>query len=291
MKKWILMSALALTAPLLVQAQDDDMYFVPTEENVAQQAQSYGLPNKVYYSGSNRSVDDYNNRRVWSRVAPIDSAGNDVIDFSAELGVYPDSAFADVNDYQYTQQMSRFDGYQPADSFWSGYYAGRSSAYWGWADPWYYHSWYYDPWYYGGYGYYGYYSPWYYSWYGPHYGWGWYGPRYYYGGYYGGLYAHRGIHTGGRGGSRGAGWQSSRRSFGAASNGRSGAVQRSAGGNVNNSRRSFGASSNNSYTPQRSYGNNSNSSRSFGGSSGGSFGGGRSGGGSRGGGGGFGRHR
>lgn len=121
-------------------AQDDDIYFVPTKENVAKEAEKYGMPTDTYYAGSTRSTDEYN-RRAWSRVAPIDSAGNDIIDFSAEKGVYPDSAYSDLNDYKYTRRMSRFDDYTPSAAYWLGYRDGR------WASPWYYPGYYawYDP--------------------------------------------------------------------------------------------------------------------------------------------------
>ena len=85
MKKLLLLTVVA-ALPLGLMAQDDDMYFVPTKENVAKETKNYGMPKKTYYSGSNRSVDEYN-RSAWSSVVPIDSAGNDIIDFSAVRGV------------------------------------------------------------------------------------------------------------------------------------------------------------------------------------------------------------
>ena len=196
MKKLVLLSVLLGAMPITMMAQDDDLYFVPTKENVAKDAEKYGMPTDTYYSGSTRSTDEYN-RRAWSRVAPIDSAGNDIIDFSAEKGVYPDSAYNELSDYTYTRQMSRFEDYTPSEAYWAGYRDGR------WTSPWYYstyYSWYdpwYNPWYYGGY--YGYYSwydwgwDWHYrtswGWYHyPHYGYGWSYPGYYHHGYYGGVY-------------------------------------------------------------------------------------------------------
>ena len=89
MKKWILFTVLC-SLPLGMMAQDDDMYFVPTKENVAKEAESYGMPKKTYYSGSSRSVDDYNGRLSTS-VTPIDSAGN---------------AVEEADDYQYTRRMT-----------------------------------------------------------------------------------------------------------------------------------------------------------------------------------------
>ena len=190
MKKWILLTVVTFLA-LPMMAQDDDMYFVPTKENLAKEAESYGMPKNTYYSGSHRSVDDYN-RRAWSSVTPIDSAGNDIISFSPVRGVYPDSAYTQsADDYKYTRKMARFDGYSPDVAYWEGYRDGRwsspwyhSSYYYTWYDPWY------DPWYYGYYGYYGYYSPWRYGWYGSYYRpwgyYGWYAPR-----WYGGRVYHR----------------------------------------------------------------------------------------------------
>ena len=185
MKKLVLLSVLLGAMPITMMAQDDDLYFVPTKENVAKEAEKYGMPTDTYYAGSTRSADEYN-RRAWSRVAPIDSAGNDIIDFDGKRGVYPDSVFSDASDYKYTKKMSRFDGYTPSEAYWEGYRDGR------WTSPWYYSSyyswydpWYYDPWYYDTY--WGWRSPYYYSaWYGPRYYYGWYGPRYY--GWYGPRY-------------------------------------------------------------------------------------------------------
>ena len=182
MKKFILLTVVA-ALPIGLMAQDDDMYFVPTKENVAKEAKTYGMPRDTYYAGSQRSVDEYN-RRAWSSVTPIDSAGNDIIDFSAVRGVYPDSTVAYENDYKYTKRLSRFDGYtSTSEAYWDGYRDGRwsspwyYSSYYTWYDPWYWN----DPWYYGYYGYYGgWYSPWYYGgYYRPWRYWGWYGPRYY----------------------------------------------------------------------------------------------------------------
>ena len=177
--------------PLNMLAQDDDMYFVPTKENLAKEADNYGVPRRTYYAGSSRSVDEYN-RRVKVGANPTDSVGNDIINFSAVRGVYPDSTYTEGedSDYQLTRRMSRFDDYTPSEAYWEGFRDGRWSSpwswsysslywhdYWYWNDPWYWNSsWYwqfpyyrgfygYYPWYYGGYyGYYGYgYRPWYYG--------------------------------------------------------------------------------------------------------------------------------
>ncbi len=253
--KKLIMSLLMLGAlPLQTVAQDDDMYFVPTKENKAKEAKSYGMPSDTYYSGSSRSVDDYN-RRIRSSVTPIDSAGNDIIEFSAVRGVYPDSAYQEVADdnYRYTRRMSRFDGYTPSEAYWDGYRDGRWSSPWrysswyGWYDydpwywdsPWYYSSWY-SPWYYG------YYRPWHHSWYGYY---GSYRPYWFGGGRVGRTYTSRPIRRT---------TYSSGRSFGSPS-----------GRSTYSSSRSFGSTR--SYSPS--------SSGSFGGSRSGGFSGGGGGGG------------
>ena len=255
--KTLMMTLLLIGAlPLSMMAQDDDMYFVPTKENKAKEVKSYGMPSNTYYSGSSRSVDDYN-RQVYSSVVPIDSAGNDIIDFSAVRGVYPDSTYRDTaEDYTYTRRMARFDDYTPTDAaYWRGYRDGS------WASPWYYsswYSWYDDPWYWGSpwyySSYYTWYSPWHYGFYRPWYrGYYYYGPRYYYAGGRGGrYYASRPI--------RRTTYQSGR-SFGR-------------GRSNYSSNRLFGSTR--SFSPSRSS-SSFGGSRGFGG--GGSFGGGRSGGG------------
>ena len=189
MKKLLLISMIAML-PLSLVAQDDDLYFVPKKKSVEKVTDNYGIPSEVYYSGSDRSIDEYN-RRTKSRYEVIgaDSALTDTISFSAEKGVYPDSISDE--DFKLTKKMSRFDDYRLSDNeaFWAGYRAGRYD--WAWHSPWYYgrYGWY-DPWYYG----YGWYSPWYTSWYSPYYygwydpwyyGYGWYDPWYYGYGWYG----------------------------------------------------------------------------------------------------------
>lgn len=178
MVKWFLPFYLFTFLPLSMMAQDDDdMYFVPTKKAVERQQQTYGVPQYTYYPGSNRNVDEYNRR---FQPEMIDTAMIDTL----------------AQDYELTQKMSRWDGYEPSQSYWDGYADGRRDGAWHspwfynslypwydayWYDPWYMDRWYlyrgvYDPWYWG-YGYYGYAS-----WYGPWYGgYGYYGP--YYGGY------------------------------------------------------------------------------------------------------------
>lgn len=170
MRKLILLSVVALAIPVVTMAQDD-MYFVPTKDNVAKSAYNYGMPRETYYSGSDRDIDEYNRRG--SQVQLIDSIGNDIVEFDSVMETYPDSVTSEQSDYTYTRRMSRFDDYEWADPYWAGYYDGRSSrwGWYGWYDPWYYGGWYagwYDPWYYGWH-----YNPWLYGW-GGWYG-GWYG--------------------------------------------------------------------------------------------------------------------
>ena len=287
MKKWILLAAVC-SLPLLMMAQDDDMYFVPTKENVAKEAETWGMPKKTYYSGSNRSVDDYNGR-LSSTVTPIDSLGKEV----------------ETDDYKYTRQLSRFDDYTPSQAYWEGYrdgrwtspwYYGRYGWYSTWYDPWY--ASYYDPWYNSWYytGYYGWASPWRYGWYASYYRpWGyyysWYTPIYYYGGRGHKSTAHDRFHANrnvsgsssfGNGFGRARGGSSnSRGGFGnsRSSSNRSTTTQRSTFGNSRSNNSGFGSRS--SSSSSSSFGSNrSSSSSSSGGSRGGSFGGGsRSGGG------------
>ena len=118
---------LVIALPQTMSAQDDDLYFVPKKTSAPQVAQDrFGMPKDTYYSGSDRSVDEYN-RRLKSRVEVLDgdTTKSDIIDFSAEKGVYPDSL--QIEDYKLTKRMSRFDDYRLADnaSFWAGYEAGR----------------------------------------------------------------------------------------------------------------------------------------------------------------------
>lgn len=197
MKKLFLLSFFALVLPVSLFAQDDDMYFVPTKKNVEKAKKDYGMPRDTYYSGSNRSVDEYNRRYVNSTVTAIDSLGNvipteggdDRIELDGVTGVYPDS----LEDFSCTRKMSRWDDYEWRDGYNAGYSDGRWGR-WGWSSPYYYSGWYggwydpwfYDPWYYGGWGYGGWYNPW-------HYGWGWGYPHYWHNHYWGGWYPGGGI--------------------------------------------------------------------------------------------------
>jgi hypothetical protein len=304
MKKLLLISVLFGLMPLSMAAQVDDLYFVPKKKSATKVTDNYGLPREVYYSGSDRSVDEYNRRVSHYDLIAKDSTLNDTIHFSAEKGVYPDSTLNE--DFEITRKMSRFDDYRIADNeaFWAGYEAGRYD--WGWHSPWYYtrfgwyDPWYYpwywnDPWYYSGY--YGWYGGWYAGWYDPwYYGWGYPYPYPYYGYYrsypvyYGGGYVRNTPR-----------YNSPRQTFGTGRNrfgtsGRTTAGRGSFGGSYSHRGSSTSATRMPSSGNSGSFGGSrsSGSSGSFGGGGrsggGGSFGGG-GGGGRSGGGGGFGRHR
>ena len=198
MKNWMITFVMLGALPLSIMAQDDDMYFVPKKSVERSHTVNVGgTASDGYYSGSWRSVDDYNRHGSSYEVLPADTG--DIVSFSAVEGVYPDS----VGDFVLTQKMTRWDGYEPASDYWEGYSQGRRDSYYSysWHSPWYYSSLYpwYDPWYDSWY--YGYYDPWYYSswhygWYDPwyygRYGWGWHGYYSWYSRpyYYGRSYAH-----------------------------------------------------------------------------------------------------
>lgn len=293
MKKLLMLLFIAGSMPLASMAQDD-VYFTPSKETKSSQ----NVEKPTYYSGSNRSVDEYNRYgklNSWYQKIGVDSLGNDIITFQGSgialdsshadtAYVYPGSAQFDNDDYSYTRRMSRWDGYYDPWLY--------DNYYWryGWYDPWHY-GWYgnwYDPWYYG---YAGWYSPWHYVYYG--WGWsyryGWYGWNYPYWG--GGYYVNRGgMHSGGYSGSRtwtaGRNYGPGSRNYSTGS-GSNSSGNRSWGGYTSrsSSNRSFGSRTYND-TP-RTY---DNSNRSFGttrssssiqsaptgGFSGGSFGGGHS---------------
>ena len=206
-KKLFLLFVLAGAMPLTMMAQDDDLYFVPSKKKAETTSSSVSNNQKSTYNvRSARDVDEYNRRgkyRSSFQTIGTDSLGNDIIEFHVGTGIYPDTTYVDttwvmpqydeIDDFTYSRQMSRWDGY------------------YGWYDPWYfdrwgwhplgYYSWY-DPWYYPYYGWYGtWHDPWfYYGWYGPwNYNWrygyiGWGYPYRYYGWnypyYYGGGYGY-----------------------------------------------------------------------------------------------------
>jgi len=210
MKKFFLISILFGLLPLSMVAQTDDLYFVPKKKVKKATVENNYPEQETYYSGSNRTVEEYNRLESKYEVLDGDSTNSDIINFSAEKGVYPDSMKLDSlnsEDFELTRKLQRFDDYDIANNaaFWAGYEKGRYDYMWhspwyyrtygwyysgwyGWYDPWY-DPWF-DPWYYG------WYSPWRYRWYSPYYYgyYGWHYPRYYYyvgvGGRY---YAYNGI--------------------------------------------------------------------------------------------------
>ena len=174
-------------------AQSDDMYFVPKKvKKMYVEPRQPAADRPAYYVGSDRDVDEYNRRgRFRSSYTPVtaDSLQNDVIDFSAGTGVYPDSlgldstktfshrgtsdpGYDDGEDYRYCRRMQMFDGwYDP----WYYGYCNFYGPYWGgWYDSWYGYAGWYGPW---GWNYYGYGWPyyssaWYWGWGAYPYGWG-----------------------------------------------------------------------------------------------------------------------
>ena len=61
MNSKLLVSLLLGALPLTMMAQDDDMYFVPTKKRPRVRTRSVVAPGSDrFYSGSNRSVDEYN---------------------------------------------------------------------------------------------------------------------------------------------------------------------------------------------------------------------------------------
>ena len=192
MKKLVLLSVLFGALPISMMAQDD-LYFTPKKsDKTVKSTPKVENDAPAYYSGSSRSVDEYNRRgKFGSYFEKIgtDSLGNDIIEFhsSAEdvtdtLAVYPGTKVEyDVDDdYYYSRRMSRFDDFYWYDPWFRG-------PYYSWHSPWWYSRWgWYDPWYYGygyngWYGWYDWYDPYYYSWYGwgSPYRWGWYGGWHY----------------------------------------------------------------------------------------------------------------
>lgn len=277
MKKLFLLSAM-ITLTTGAWAQDD-MYFVPSKKNIEKEIKAESLPKDTYYSGSDRSVDDYNRRSVYQS---IDSLGNDVIEFNTSKGVYP--ADGQSEDYQVTRRMERFDDYTVKDAYIDGYRDGTYASIWhspwyynryGYYDPWYYTTWYgrwYDPWY----------DPWYYtSWYGYYpYRYGWYGygyrwvyPRYSTAiRYYNGRNAYNmRYHNSHSSSYYRRGWGNGRIGNGIGRNRTTNGNRSYRGWSQNNSSRSW-----NSESRHQSWGSNSSSSM---GSRSGGFGGGRSGGG------------
>ena len=93
MKKFIILSILAVFLPVTMMAQDD-VYFTPKKVEKkavkAAQTKSEVQPAVVTHSGSSRDVDEYNRRGLQSYYQKIgtDSLGNDIIEFHVGEG-YP----------------------------------------------------------------------------------------------------------------------------------------------------------------------------------------------------------
>lgn len=303
MKRLILFTA--LTAMTLGAIAQDDLYFNPKEEPKAEErpvapASGHLRPgDDPWHGGCPRDIDEYNRRgQLQSRYEKIgiDSLGNDIIQFQAGNGEYPDYAVADTldpgmqvyqddDDYVCSRRMSRWDDWYGPYDLW---YASRWG--WGWPYRYGYYGWY-DPWYdyyWGWGGYYGWHSPWYYGYaYGHYWGWnhGWGG--HYHGGITGTMNHGKPVR---RGNNNAYGNFGGRRTVGTTASNGTNRVSRFGGSTSANSNRSFGGQRRSNTTtttmPNRSY-SPSRSNSSFGGSRSGSFGGGSFGG-SRGGGGSFG---
>ena len=100
---------LAMLANVSVFAQDDDMYFTPSKDKVAEEqpkTSSYSYIDEdesegEYRSGAMRDVDEYNRR------------GNYGSDYSKQP-MYDDSVTIsrqEYEDFAYSRQMERFDDY------------------------------------------------------------------------------------------------------------------------------------------------------------------------------------
>lgn len=235
MKRSIIVILAVIALPFMASAQDD-LYFTPSKAQLKAEKEKRAAARAAreaaqlerdsqpaeYYSGINKTDDEYN-RRIKTTgnniytvnekdIHSTDSIASDIIEFTAEKGVYPsdhnvaDTVYKyifvnDEDDYRYSRYMSRWDdffwwhrGFGP----WGGYYplswyAGWYGPWGPWYDPWYgpwydpwfdpwFVPWFYDPWFH--HHYYGWYRPW----------GGWYGPVYYIGGgggHHGNYYASR----------------------------------------------------------------------------------------------------
>ena len=164
-RKYLLAVLIATAMPLTSMAQDDDLYFNPKKEakekaerrallqrQYAEQRARRDSVYRLFWSGSDRSVDEYNRGgRIFSHYENVgkDSLGNDIIQFHVGKGVAPDSIYDDAyfaqkyadrdEDFVRTREMSRWDGfYDPwfYDYYGYGPYYWRSRM-WGWHNPWY----------------------------------------------------------------------------------------------------------------------------------------------------------
>ena len=125
MKKLLLISMLIGAMPLSMQAQDDDLYFVPKKKKAQVEKVKEYAPVVAPQPKAKSSYE----------VIDGDTTKLDVIDFAEGKGVYPNDS-VEAEDYALTKQMVRFDDYDVSSNaaFWAGYGAGAST--WGWHSPW-----------------------------------------------------------------------------------------------------------------------------------------------------------
>lgn len=205
-----------LILPTIAFAQDD-LYFTPTKEQVAADRKERAAlkavkeresqARELYYSGLNKTDDEYNRRPSRRGNTPVsaqdninagnDSVASDIIHFSIGDGEYREAERVDTvykyvvvddDDYIFSRCLARFD-----DFYWWArmnypFYSRPLSWYAGWVYPWYdpwFDPWY-DPWYHR-------FGPWYDPWCDPWYP-GVYWGHYYYGGWH---YRPTWIHGGG----------------------------------------------------------------------------------------------
>ena len=100
MKKSTMVLMLLTLAACGVNAQNDDMYFVPKKKSVKQATPRYEDDRQpAYYVGSSRDVDEYNRHsRLHSSYQVIehnDSVGNDIISFDGAGEGYADTVSSD----------------------------------------------------------------------------------------------------------------------------------------------------------------------------------------------------
>ena len=108
-RKYLLAVLIAAAMPLTSMAQDDDLYFNPKKEakekaerrallqrQYAEQRARRDSVYRLFWSGSDRSVDEYNRGgRIFSHYENVgkDSLGNDIIQFHVGKGVACQTAF------------------------------------------------------------------------------------------------------------------------------------------------------------------------------------------------------
>lgn len=81
MKKLVLFSIMALVLPTTLLAQDD-VYFTPSKESIREYKAEKAARRNTYYSGINKSDNEYNRRETLDKVYKKigrDSLGNDIV--------------------------------------------------------------------------------------------------------------------------------------------------------------------------------------------------------------------